>query len=312
MYYFLVNLKGGSGKSVRRWHIIKGILDEKKVQYEYFVPEYQGHATKLAAEISRKDDDDIRLVILGGDGTLNEVLNGITDFSKIKLGLIPTGSGNDFSRGFKLPRHRPRKSLNMILASKGEKKIDIGQVESNDFEDGKSKRKFFAISSGFGLDAVVGTSINESKVKVVLNKLHAGKLSYAILTIITLFKMSTHRVSVKFDDEEPMFFDKLIFLAAMNFKAEGGGVPMNPKARGDDGKLSVCIAAGVPKWKTFLMFPLLCLGLHGKLSGFFLKDFKKMEISSETPSVLHTDGEFFGNLHRVSFSVLESKLTMLV
>ncbi|MBR0031872.1 MAG: hypothetical protein IJP61_06270 [Treponema sp.] len=311
MYYFLVNLKGGSGKSVRRWRVIKSLLEKNKINYELLVPEFQGDASRIAAEVCQKEDDDIRLVILGGDGTINEVLNGITDFSKLKIGLIPTGSGNDFSRGLGLPRHRPRKSLRMILAAKEGKKIDVGMVESDDGGDGP-KKKFFAISSGFGLDAIVGTSINTSKIKIVLNKLHAGKLSYAILTVITLFKMTTHRVSVSFDGEKPMSFDKLIFLAAMNTKAEGGGVPMNPKAVCTDGKLSVCIAAGVPKWKTFLMFPLLCLGLHGKLNGFFLRDFKKMELLSETPSVIHTDGEFFGNLKKATFSVLESKMTMLV
>lgn len=312
MYYFLVNLKGGSGKSVRRWRVIKNLLEKNNIKYELLVPDFQGDATRIASEICQREDDDIRLVILGGDGTINEVLNGITDFSKLKIGLIPTGSGNDFSRGLSLPRHRPRKSLKMILAAGEGKKIDIGKVESDDFGDGTRKVKFFAISSGFGLDAIVGTGINTSKIKIVLNKLHAGKLSYAILTVITLFKMTTHRVKVSFDGEEPVQFDKLIFLAAMNTKAEGGGVPMNPKATCTDGKLSVCIAAGVPKWKTFLMFPLLCLGLHGKLKGFFLRDFKTMELESETPSVIHTDGEMFGNLRKAKFSVLESKMTMLV
>ena len=312
MYYFLVNLKGGSGKSVRRWKIIKNQLEKNNVAYELLVPEFQGDATRIAREVCEREDSDIRLVILGGDGTINEVLNGITDFSRLKIGLIPTGSGNDFSRGLHLPRHRPSKSLKMILHAGDGKKIDIGQVESADFEDGAVRRKFFAISSGFGLDAIVGTGINTSKIKIVLNKLHAGKLSYAILTVITLFKMTTHRVTVSFDGEKPIPFQKLIFLAAMNTKAEGGGVPMNPKAVADDGKLSVCIAAGGPKWKTVLMFPLLCAGLHGKLNGFFLRDFRTMELVSETPSVIHTDGEFFGNLKKATFSVLESKLTMLV
>lgn len=311
MHYFLVNLKGGSGKSVRRWKVVERLLKKSGVPYELLVPEAPGDATRLAREVSQKDDGDIRLVILGGDGTINEVLNGIGDFSLVKIGLIPTGSGNDFSRGLGLPRHRPKKSLAMILAAGEGKRIDLGQVESA-VPGGAQKRAFFAISSGFGLDAVVGTGINTSRIKVVLNKLHAGKLSYAILTVITLFRMTTHRVAVSFDGEEPRTFDKLIFLAAMNTKAEGGGVPMSPKAVPDDGKLSVCIAAGVPKWKTFLMFPLLCAGLHTRLTGFFLRDFTTMEIRSETPGVVHTDGELFGTVREARFSVRTSALTMLV
>ena len=59
---------------------------------------------------------------MGGDGTINEVLNGITDFSRVKMGLIPTGSGNDFTRGLKLPRHNPKKAVDILLNSKGDKK----------------------------------------------------------------------------------------------------------------------------------------------------------------------------------------------
>lgn len=310
MYYFLVNMKGG--KAIRRWKKIQTLLEKKSVEYELFVPEYQGHATELAKEISEKNDDDIRLIIIGGDGSINEVLNGISDFSKVKLGLIPSGSGNDFARGLGLHQHHPAKSLESILSAEKELKIDIGQIESSDFENGETKKRYFGISSGFGLDAIVGTTINESKIKKVMNKIHLGNLSFAVLTVVTLFKMMTQKVSVKFDDEEPLSFNKLIFLAAMNTKAEGGGVPMNPNAKPDDGKLSVCIAAGVPKWKTFLMFPLLCLGLHGKFKGFSLRDFRRMEINSETPSVIHTDGEFFGNLKKATWTVLESKLTILL
>ncbi len=307
MYYFLVNEHGGSGKGSRRWDVVKPILDERGIQYEEYVPEYAGHATLLAKEISKKSDDDIRIVILGGDGTINEVLNGIEDFSRVKLALIPTGSGNDFSRGLHLPRHNPKKSLDMILNAGNGQKIDLGIVESAEI----NKKRIFGISAGFGLDAIVGTGINTSKIKIALNKMHAGKLSYALLTIKTLFSMKTERVKVTFDDEETREFNKLIFLAAMNFRAEGGGVPMAPKAKGNDGFLTVCAAHGVPKFLTFLMFPFLCAGLHARFKAFFIRDFTKMEIESEEKSTLHTDGELFGEVKKATFRVLKGELTVL-
>ncbi|MBQ7537443.1 MAG: hypothetical protein IJT42_00560, partial [Treponema sp.] len=153
---------------------------------------------------------------------------------------------------------------------------------------------------------------NEAKIKKILNWVHLGKLSYAFLTIQTLFTMKTYEASLSFNGEEAIKFNKLIFLAAMNFKAEGGGVPMCPKARGDDGELSVCVAAGVPKILTFFKFPLLCLGLHSKSKGFYLRNCKTLELSSSEKSILHTDGEFVGNVDRVKFEVLPAKLTMLV
>lgn len=308
MYHFIVNIHGGSGKAFLKWNKIRALLNERKVEFKVRVPQAVGDASRIAREISELPEEDIRIVVVGGDGTINEVLNGITDFSRVKLGLIPTGSGNDFTRGLKLPRHNPKKAVDILLNSKGDKKIDLGK--STVLSTGDSR--IFGISSGFGLDAIVGTGINEAKIKKILNWVHLGKLSYAFLTIQTLFTMKTYSVSLKFDDEVPLFFNKLIFLAAMNFKAEGGGVPMCPKARGDDGELSVCVAAGVPKILTFFKFPLLCLGLHSKSKGFYLRNCKTLELSSSENSILHTDGEFVGNVDRVKFEVLPAKLTMLV
>ncbi|WP_296328762.1 YegS/Rv2252/BmrU family lipid kinase [uncultured Treponema sp.] len=308
MYHFIVNIHGGSGKAFLKWNKIRALLNEKKVEFKVRVPQAVGDASRIAREISELPEEDIRIVVVGGDGTINEVLNGITDFSRVKLGLIPTGSGNDFTRGLKLPRHNPKKAVDILLNSKGDKKIDLGK--STVLSTGDSR--IFGISSGFGLDAIVGTGINEAKIKKILNWVHLGKLSYAFLTIQTLFTMKTYEASLSFDGEEAIKFNKLIFLAAMNFKAEGGGVPMCPKARGDDGELSVCVAAGVPKILTFFKFPLLCLGLHSKSKGFYLRNCKTLELSSSENSILHTDGEFVGNVDRVKFEVLPAKLTMLV
>lgn len=308
MYHFIVNIHGGSGKAFLKWNKIRALLNEKKVEFKVRVPQAVGDASRIAREISELPEEDIRIVVVGGDGTINEVLNGITDFSRVKLGLIPTGSGNDFTRGLKLPRHNPKKAVDILLNSKGDKKIDLGK--STVLSTGDSR--IFGISSGFGLDAIVGTGINEAKIKKILNWVHLGKLSYAFLTIQTLFTMKTYEASLSFDGEEAIKFNKLIFLAAMNFKAEGGGVPMCPKACGDDGELSVCVAAGVPKILTFFKFPLLCLGLHSKSKGFYLRNCKTLELSSSENSILHTDGEFVGNVDRVKFEVLPAKLTMLV
>lgn len=308
MYHFIVNIHGGSGKAFLKWNKIRAMLREKKVEFKVHVPQRVGHAMQIAKEVSELPEDDIKIIVVGGDGTINEVLNGITDFSRVKMGLIPTGSGNDFTRGLHLPRHNPKKALEIALNSKGDKKIDLGKstvLSTND-------SRIFGISSGFGLDAIVGTGINDAKIKKILNWVHLGKLSYAILTIQTLFTMRTYKVSLSFDGEEPMQFDKLIFLAAMNFKAEGGGVPMSPKARGDDGELSVCMAASVPKILTFFKFPLLCLGLHGRSKGFYLRNCKSLVLHSDEKSILHTDGELVGNVDSVKFEVLPQKLTILI
>ena len=104
-----------------------------------------------------KGEEPVYLLVVGGDGTINEVLNGITDFDKVRFGVIPTGSGNDFGRNLKLPK-TPKESLREICAcirkdQRGEAlyRIDLGQVSW----EGCEKPRIFGISSGLGLDALV-------------------------------------------------------------------------------------------------------------------------------------------------------------
>ena len=104
MLYFIVNEKSKSGNAKQIWKEIEEVLKVRNVSYQAFVSEYRGHAGKLAAEICAMDDNDICLVAVGGDGTANEVINGITDFEKVRFGVIPTGSGNDLARGLSLSK----------------------------------------------------------------------------------------------------------------------------------------------------------------------------------------------------------------
>ena len=308
MYYFIVNEHGGSGKSASSslWDEIKSALQAKGVRYKAFVPQYAGHATVLARQISEEADDDIRIVIVGGDGTINEVINGILSFERVKLGLIPSGSGNDFARGLGIPRHNAEKALDMILESESGTPVDLGFVKTGE------KQRLFAISAGFGLDAIVCTQSNTSKIKTALNKIKMGNMSYALLTVINLFKMKTRNVKISFDGGALESFDKLIFAAAMNLKAEGGGVPMSPNAKVNDGKLSFCLAAGVPKVKTFFLFPMLLAGKHARFKGFTLRDCKTADIYSQTPEILHTDGEHAATDSKIHIECLEKKLRVLL
>jgi YegS/Rv2252/BmrU family lipid kinase len=252
MYYFIVNYTGGSGKAKKTWDRVHFLLKQKGINYKAYVTKYTGHATELAKRISELEEEDIRLVVVGGDGTINEVLNGITDFSRIRFGLIPTGSGNDFARGMGIPKDTDA-ALDMMLSATRGVDIDLGEVTT---ENGY--KRIFGISSGIGLDAIVCKKMLSSKTKNILNRFRIGHVAYILLTISTLFSMETYKVKVWMklsngkDSDQSLSFKDLIFLAAMNFPAEGGGVPMNPMAKYDDGLLSICAVSGIPKWRTFL------------------------------------------------------------
>ncbi|MDE5898587.1 MAG: hypothetical protein K2H09_04915, partial [Treponemataceae bacterium] len=280
MHYFIVNKTGGSGKAGRTWERVRRILERLGAEYELHESTGAGSARAIAEGLLARNAGVVRIVVVGGDGTINEVLNGVSDFSRVRLGVIPTGSGNDFARGAGIPRHfynTPR-ALGMILASDGSSAVDVGRLSI--VEGGAAGTSFlFGISAGLGLDALVCKKTASSRLKFVLNRLHLGGLTYLLLTVQSLFSMTFTRARVMLDGVE-QDFGRLIFLAAMNMRAEGGGVKMAPDARADDGRLSVCAACGIPRFAAFFALPFLAAGRHRRLRGFFLRNFRVLELSA--------------------------------
>lgn len=309
MLYFIVNETSRSGKTRQIWKDIQQSLIKADVSYEYMITQGRNHATKLASEISQRPEDNICIVVIGGDGTMNEVINGIADFDKVRFGIIPTGSGNDFGGGLDLPKS-PEENLQRIISSykAGEdsyRAVDIGLVRW-----GQNQKKLFGISSGIGLDAIVCKKALSSKLKNVLNKLGLGSLTYVLLTIITLFSMKTADFEISYDNNKSTL-KKTIFAAAMNLRAEGGGVPMAPDANPYDGKLSISSASGIPKWITFLCLPFLVAGKHTHIKGFNLVSCREASIHSSQKMTLHADGEYVADVTDLTFGIYPQKLRLM-
>ncbi len=321
---------------MKKWRTLKSILDIKELEYKAFKTNGAGDATRYAEKITSLADDDIRLIIVGGDGTLNEVINGITDFSKVKIGLIPIGSGNDFANCLDIKESQERILFDIlskdeqftndsdVITEKKRRKeavrtsdtnleeetpeyteVDLGKVVADD-----KISRLFAISSGVGLDAIVTKTVNEGKLKYTLNKLHIGKLSYGIQTVGSLFSMDTFAASGE-SDLEGRLYGQVIFAAVMNVRCEGGGVPMAPEANPYDGHLSVCCAHSIPKWKTFMLFPKLLAAKHTELSGFDILETYSLSLSFDKAVVLHTDGEYLGDVKKVRFECLHGVMKLL-
>lgn len=302
MFYFIVNKQSRSGKAAKIWEQLCRYLAVNQIEYEAYVPQYEGHATELTQEICEKSDAQTKIVVVGGDGTANEVINGITDFEKVCFAIIPTGSGNDLARGLQC-KGKPLKMLERIVNSQNVRKIDLGRVRWNDNEG----TRLFAISSGIGMDAIVCKKALTSKLKKILNKLHIGKLTYLFLTVQTLFDMNTMEAEVG-----GRTVKQLIFAAAMNFRAEGGGVPMAPKADPSDGLLSVCCVSGIPKWRSFFVLPVLVAAKHERLKGVEVINAEQISFRLSEPAVLHADGEYVGDVSQVRYECLPQMLKIII
>ena len=306
MYYFIVNVSARTGKAAAIWDEVKQVLKNRGVDYKAYKTQGEAHATRLAREITSRTEGETTLIVVGGDGTINEVINGIFDFSKVRFGFIPTGSGNDLGRGLGISVS-PKEMMERILDDKECMVMDLGLVTMAD----TGASRYFAISSGIGLDAYVCEKSLTSKAKKVLNSMGLGKLTYVLLTLCSLFSMHKAKLSVTVDDEKPVVINQMIFAAAMNHVYEGGGVPMAPAAKADDGYLSMCMVYGYNSITALFALPSLLAGKHQKKKGFWLVNCKKCVISIDKPMTVHTDGEVTLNETKVTFSILPGALKIL-
>lgn len=308
--HLILNTTAKNGGATSVWNHIKVMLVREHIDYEVHPTTYPGAARDIAKELSALADERVYLLVIGGDGTLNEVLNGITDFDRIYLGLIPAGSGNDFARGVGLAFgeqgfNNILSDMKRIEAGEDIKKMDLGEA----YFDGQSRR--FGISAGVGLDAIVCKRALTSRLKKVLNRLHLGQLTYVLLTVLTLFSMETAKAQIVLADGRQKQVSKLIFAAAMNLFAEGGGVPMAPSAHPWDGELSLSMAYGIPKALTFLKLPLLMAAKQEKIKGFGVYASPSFTLHIDRKVTLHTDGEYGGEVDEITFICLKEKLQLL-
>ena len=303
MYTFIVNPNARSGLGQKVWNKLETILKNEKVDYEVFFTKYQKHATKITAEIT-SDGNEHTIVALGGDGTVDEVVNGICNFDKTILGYIPIGSSNDFARGLSLPK-KPVKALRNILDCPNLHAMNIGELTY------KNKARRFAVSAGIGFDADICHEAVVSHVKLFLNKLKLGKFTYVCIALHRLFVTTPCTVTVTMDDKEPISFPRTYFVALMNNKYEGGGVEFCPAAKNDDDKLDVLVAANVSKLKVLCLIPLALFGWHTPFKGVHIYTCKKIDICTAQAMPLHTDGEPIFLQHNVSARCLPEKIRVI-
>lgn len=283
MYTFIVNPHSRSGLGQHIWQEISVALKERQVPYEVFFTKYQRHATQYVKQLT-SDGKEHTIVVLGGDGSINEVVSGISDYSLVTLGYIPTGSSNDFARGMKLPTD-PIAALENILHPGSIRSIDVGVLAC------PKRTHHFIVSTGIGYDAAICHQAVVSKLKVFFNKIKLGKLTYGGIAINRLFIDPTVTMKITIDDQEPVTFDETFFVACMNTPYEGGGFKFCPDAKPDDGLLDVMLVHHMSKSRILALFPKAYNGKHIGIRGVEMLRGHKIHIESSQALAVHTDGE---------------------
>lgn len=304
MYYFIVNPNSRSGKGAEIWKQIQEVLNSQGVSYNSYFTGYRGHAVSLAAQITSKAVSPVTLVAVGGDGTIQEVLTGIQDLSSVYFGYIPTGSGNDFCRGMKLPQD-PLKALDILLHHHDILKIDVPCISY------KKKRSRFAISCGMGFDAAVCHEVGITPMKKFLNRFGLGKLVYLFVALKQLLFLNPSQVSVNMDGNSETW-SKVYFIAVMNQKYEGGGFKFCPNASSSDGMLDVIVVEGLSKLKVLFCLPTAFFGRHTRFRGIHIYQCRDISVESTVPLAIHKDGES-GGIHTIfSVSMEPEQIQMIV
>lgn len=286
MYHIIINPVSRSGRGLQIWNRqVEPILRDKNIEYRSYFSEKPGDTTRIVRNITSQTQGDLSLIILGGDGTMNEALQGMEDTTRVILGYIPTGSSNDLARDLKIPK-KPSDALSLILNSENPLSMDLGTVI---YPDGERRR--FTVSCGIGFDAAVCEEALHSKIKKAMNRLGLGKLTYLGIALRQLFAAKAVSGRLTIGEDAPIDIGNMLFTACMLHRFEGGGFMFAPNADARDGILDMCAVGDLPKSLILFALPTAFKGKHYRFKGITPYRASALTIETSIPLWVHTDGE---------------------
>ena len=283
----LVNPNAGTGKGRKDWPVIEAVLKEKKVEYFAVFTERRFHAILLTRKYINEGFR--KIIVVGGDGTLNEVINGIFAqntcmSSEITIGMIPVGTGNDWARMFGIPLDY-RKAAEVIM----DQKIflqDAGKVHFS--LNNKFFNRYFVNIAGTGFDAIVTQKTNELK-----EKGKTGKFLYFYNILNSLFKHHSSKITIEVDGRKMRY--NIFSLNVGICKFNGGGMMQVPNADPADGLFDITVIRKIGRFSVIRNLGKLYNGSiihHPKVRS--LRG-KNISIKAKSPVYLETDGESLGH-----------------
>jgi diacylglycerol kinase (ATP) len=292
-WFFIVNATAGRGKTGKKINKLITSLNEHKLDFEIELTKAPLHAIQLAQDAIKKGFHNI--ISVGGDGTLNEVVNGVMLSGKaeeINVGIIPEGGGNDFAKYFHIP-HGIEKAIK-VLENEKIKLVDVGKFDNT----------YFINSLGIGFDA---------KSAIIANKIKwlNGIVRYYTAILVTLITNKPYKLQMKLDDKN--INDELLMFSVGNGRFCGGGFQVTPNAIVDDGFFDVCMIKFINRHRILKLLPTVIPGKHLNYSEVTMKRVKKIEINSEKEIPLYFDGEIpkLMNPKKVKIELLHKKLNLI-
>jgi len=296
----IVNPAAGAGKTARKWPHIMARLQSIDLRFDYDITEAPRHARELAKDAVARGYE--LVVSVGGDGTINEVVNGLYDtgsIADVMFGIIGTGTGGDYIRTIGIPR-APLEAC-QCLKEPRKVTVDVGVVEY--LSDDDTVRRLFVNFAGMGFDAEVVKATTQ-KYKT-LN----ATVSYLAGLLSSLLFYKNKTVTLNVDGEAIQ--EKVCTVLVSNGKYGGGGMFAAPEADISDGLLDVLIIGDLSKPDLLWSLPRVYRGTHLTHPKVTLKKVREIEIRSGDSVSLQADGELLGGLP-ARFYVLPSLLNVVL
>ena len=301
-YFLIVNPQAGLGKGSKDWPVISALFEKKGIPIEFEFTKEKLHAKELA--ILAIESGFRKLIAVGGDGTLNEIVNGIMEqqfcsSTEVILGMIPIGSGNDWRRMYDIPDDYEG-AVDVIR--RGNYFIqDTGKVTF--LKNGKKNHRYFANIAGIGFDAVVVNKTNRQK-----ERNQGGRFLYLYNIFTSLFTSDYSNAEILIDEEK---INSSVFSMNVGIcKYSGGGMMQVPEAIPDDGFFDITLIRKIGKFDVIKNVKNLYDGSfvkHPKVSTFRAKH---ILVDSDPAVFVEVDGESLGTTP-LDFEIIPSSLTII-
>lgn len=281
-YRIIVNPVAGNGAGEAATPVIEAQLRDLGLNFNLVRTERPWHAAELAQEAAAAGVDVV--VAVGGDGTTNEVLNGLMAVRTANTGRVPAlgvlsvGRGNDFAFGMGIPTGLDAGCRTLALAHR--RTIDVGHVVGGDYPEGR----YFGNGVGIGFDAVVGFV-------AARQKRLSGFFSYIVATLKTTFLYyKAPLVSIEYDGDSRQL--RALMVSVMNGRRMGGGFLMAPQGDPRDGQLDLCLVRQVPRLRIFSLVPHFMKGTQATQEPVATGRTRRVVVTAlEGALPAHADGE---------------------
>lgn len=301
-WLIIVNPNAGNGKGKKDWNTISSLLKESDLNFTEKFTEKKGHAINLTIE--GIESGFRKLIIVGGDGTLNEVVNGVflnttCPTIDIVLALIPVGTGNDWGRMFGIPLDY-KKSIEIITGNK-QMVHDTGMISF--YNESEKRERYFINIAGLGFESVV---VKRTNIQKDLGR--NGKAIYLYNLLISLLSYKNCKAEVIIDGEK--IAADVFSINVGNGRYCGGGMRQTPLALPNDGVFDVTIINGIGKIEIIKNLKILYDGTildHPKIDGYKCRNLK---VNSDSLIYAEADGESLGHTP-VEFNIIPASINII-